>query len=70
MPSAEFSYDAVIVGAGVAGSFIAHALTQAGMKCVLLEAGRYFTKESYPDNELDANSLLYWGGGIELNPPD
>jgi choline dehydrogenase-like flavoprotein len=66
MPSAENSYDALIVGAGVSGSFIADALTKAGMKCVLLEAGRYFTRESYPDNELDANALLYWGGGIEL----
>ncbi len=59
-------YDAVIVGAGVSGSFIANALTQAGMKCVLLEAGRSFASNAYPDNELDANGLLYWGGGIEL----
>lgn len=67
MSPAKFSYDAVIVGAGVSGSFIANALSQAGMKCVLLEAGRYFTRETYPDNELDSNALLYWGGGIELN---
>lgn len=60
-------YDAVIVGAGVSGSFIANALTQAGMKCVLLEAGRSFARSEYPDNELDANAQLYWGGGIELN---
>ena len=60
-------YDAVIVGAGVSGSFIANALSQAGMKCVLLEAGRSFASHQYPDNELDANALLYWGGGIELN---
>lgn len=61
------AYDAVIVGAGVSGSFIANALTQAGMKCVLLEAGRSFASHEYPANELDANALLYWGGGIELN---
>jgi choline dehydrogenase-like flavoprotein len=67
MPSSDTFYDAVIVGAGVSGSFIAHALTAGGMKCVLLEAGRYFTPETYPQNEVDANSLLYWGGGIELN---
>ena len=65
MPS-NAMYDTVIVGAGVSGSFIANALTQAGMKCVLLEAGHSFTSNEYPDNELGANSLLYWGGGIEL----
>jgi choline dehydrogenase-like flavoprotein len=59
-------YDAVIVGAGISGSFIAQALTQAGLKCVMLEAGRSFTRETYPRTEVDANSLLYWGGGIEL----
>jgi len=66
MPQDRF-YDAVIVGAGVSGSFIANALTQAGMKCVLLEAGRSFASDEYPDNDLDAGALLYWGGGIELN---
>jgi choline dehydrogenase-like flavoprotein len=66
MPS-NGRYDAVIVGAGVSGSFIAGALTRAGMKCVLLEAGKQFTRETYPRHEVDANSQLYWGGGIELN---
>jgi len=60
-------YDAIIVGAGVSGSFIAHELTQSGMKCIALEAGRHFSRGTYPRNELDANGKLYWGGGIELN---
>jgi choline dehydrogenase-like flavoprotein len=59
-------YDAVIVGAGISGSFIANALTGAGLKCVMLEAGRSFTRDTYPRTEVDANSLLYWGGGVEL----
>ena len=59
-------YDAIIVGAGISGSFIANALTEAGLKCVMLEAGRDFTRTTYPRTEVDANSLLYWGGGIEL----
>ncbi len=67
MTASQDTYDAVVVGAGVSGSFIVDALTRAGMKCVLLEAGQSFTKETYPRNELDANSQLYWGGGIELN---
>jgi choline dehydrogenase-like flavoprotein len=59
-------YDAVIVGAGIGGSFIGHALAQAGLQCVMLEAGRDFSRDTYPRTEVDANSLLYWGGGIEL----
>ncbi|MDX2168505.1 MAG: GMC family oxidoreductase [Deltaproteobacteria bacterium] len=59
-------YDAVIVGAGVSGAFIGNALTQAGLKCVILEAGRDFSAATYPRTEVDANSQLYWGGGIEL----
>ncbi len=65
--AAVSDYDIVIVGAGVSGSFIAGALTRAGLRCVLLEAGQSFASSDYPDNELDANALLYWGGGIELN---
>lgn len=59
-------YDAVIVGAGVSGAFIGNTLTQAGLKCVVLEAGRDFSAATYPRTEVDANSQLYWGGGIEL----
>lgn len=59
-------YDFVIVGAGVAGSFIAERLVTAGLTCVMLEAGRDFSAATYPRTEVDANSQLYWGGGIEL----
>ena len=67
MLSPDNHYDAVIVGAGVSGSFIAGELTRAGMRCVCLEAGRSFTRDTYPRKEIDGNALLYWGGGIELN---
>jgi choline dehydrogenase-like flavoprotein len=63
----QSTYDALIVGAGISGSFVASSLSQAGMKCLALEAGKSFTRDTYPRNELDANSQLYWGGGIELN---
>lgn len=59
-------YDALIVGAGVSGSFIANTLVQAGLKCLMLEAGYDFDRTTYPRTEVDANSLLYWGGGVEL----
>lgn len=60
-------YDVIIVGAGVSGSFIAQELAQSGRRVLVLEAGRAFTRTTYPKKEIDANSLLYWGGGIELN---
>lgn len=60
------TYDFVIVGAGVSGSFIAERLVAAGLRCVMLEAGRDFSAATYPRTEVDANSQLYWGGGIEL----
>ncbi|MCK6553168.1 GMC family oxidoreductase [Candidatus Binatia bacterium] len=61
------TYDAIIVGAGTSGSCVASALSAAGLRCLILEAGKRFARDTYPRAELDANSQLYWGGGIELN---
>jgi choline dehydrogenase-like flavoprotein len=59
-------YDVVFVGAGISGPFIAHELCKAGLNCLMLEAGKYFTRQSYPGNDLDGTSQLYWSGGMEL----
>lgn len=67
MTAADLTYDVIIVGAGVSGSFVAEKLAQAGMRCLMLEAGKHFDRHTYPRTEVDANSQLYWGGGIELN---
>ncbi|MES2962311.1 MAG: GMC family oxidoreductase [Bdellovibrionota bacterium] len=60
-------HDTIIIGAGVSGSWIADQLTQKGMRVLMVEAGRHFDRKTYPRREVDANSLLYWSGGIELN---
>lgn len=60
-------YDAVVIGAGISGSNIAARLQAAGMNCLLLEAGHWFNRHSYPRLERDGNSRLFWGGGMELN---
>jgi choline dehydrogenase-like flavoprotein len=64
--SSQF-YDMIIIGAGVSGSFMAKEYAEAGLNCLLLEAGKHFEKSTYPRKEIDANSQLYWSGGIELN---
>lgn len=59
-------YDAIVIGAGVSGSFLAHSLTARGLRCLMLEAGESFEKHTYPRSEIDANSRLYWSGGVEF----
>jgi choline dehydrogenase-like flavoprotein len=61
------SYDVIVIGAGVSGSFIARDLSRGGCSTLVLEAGSSFTRHTYPRQEIDANSRLYWGGGVELN---
>src|SRR3954452_18048003 len=39
---AKSEYDVVIVGSGAGGGQAAYTLTLAGMKCVMLEAGRSY----------------------------
>lgn len=60
------TYDVIVVGAGVSGGFLADALTEAGLRVAVLEAGRAYASNGYPKGELQANAELYWGGGIEL----
>ena len=59
-------FDFIIVGAGISGPFIADELCRAGAECLLVEAGRRYTRKTYPTNGLDGNSQLYWSGGLEL----
>lgn len=60
-------WDAIIIGTGVSGPRLALRLQEAGLKVLILEAGEHFNRHTYPRKEIDANSKLYWGGGIELN---
>lgn len=59
--------DFIIIGAGISGILMAKHLSSAGASISLLEAGSHFNRHTYPRKEIDANSQLYWGGGIELN---
>lgn len=60
-------YDFIIVGSGASGGALAYFLTRAGAKVLVLEAGKRYTPETFPSNELDANAELMWGGGTDMN---
>lgn len=64
--AAAVRYDAVVVGAGTSGGTVARELSEGGMRVLVLEAGPHLGRDTYPRNELDSNSTLYWGGGVEL----
>jgi choline dehydrogenase-like flavoprotein len=61
------TYDFVIVGSGVSGGRAAWELTQGGARCLLLEAGREFNRKTFPREEIDSSTQLFWGGGLELS---
>ena len=60
-------FDIIIIGAGVSGPFLAQQFCDEGLNVLMLEAGENLDKNTYPTKEIDGNSRLYWGGGIELN---
>ena len=61
------TFDFAIIGSGVSGGYWAHELVSKGHDVLLIEAGEHLDKNTYPRSEIDANSKLYWSGGIEFN---
>ncbi|MCP5163104.1 MAG: GMC family oxidoreductase [Hahellaceae bacterium] len=60
-------YDYVIIGSGPSGSVLAHYLTQAGARCLMLEAGKEYAADTFPRNEMHANTQLMWNGGMDAS---
>ncbi len=57
----------IIIGSGPSGGVLAHNLHKAGADVLLLEAGKFFRKDTFPPNEADTSAQLYWGGGVEYD---
>ena len=55
--------DVVIVGSGAGGGLIAGRLATAGMKVVVLEAGRYTNEADFNQLEIPAYQERFWRGG-------
>ncbi len=58
--------DVLVVGSGAGGAVAAATLAEAGLDVVVLEAGRSFNRESYPEDPLDAIATLYRDGGLTI----
>jgi choline dehydrogenase-like flavoprotein len=63
----DSAYDYIIIGSGSSGGVAAFLLQQAGAKCLLLEAGKHYTKADFPMCEADYTPRLFWGGGSDFN---
>jgi choline dehydrogenase-like flavoprotein len=58
--------DVVVVGSGAGGAVAAATLAEAGLDVIVLEAGKSFDRESYPEEPLQAIAALYRDGGLTI----
>lgn len=62
----EEECDVAIVGSGAGGAVAATVLAEAGFEVVVLEAGPYLDRHSYPHEPIAALTALYRDGGMTL----
>ena len=60
-------YDFIVIGSGAGGGSLSYYLTKGGAKVLLLEAGKFYRKDTFPRTEAEGSAQLYWGGGIEFD---
>jgi choline dehydrogenase-like flavoprotein len=60
-------YDFIVVGSGSGGGSLSYYLNKSGAKVLLIEAGKFYRKDTFPKTEAETSAHLYWGGGIEFD---
>jgi choline dehydrogenase-like flavoprotein len=65
-PAGGEECDVAIVGSGAGGAVTAATLAEAGLEVVVLEAGSYMDRRTYPDEPLAALAALYRDGGLTI----
>jgi choline dehydrogenase-like flavoprotein len=58
--------DVAIVGSGAGGAVAAAVLAESGLDVLVIEAGPYLDRHSYPTEPLEALAALYRDGGLTL----
>jgi choline dehydrogenase-like flavoprotein len=58
--------DVAIVGSGAGGAVAAAILAEAGLDVLVLEAGQYMDRHSYPEDPLEALAALYRDNGLTI----
>lgn len=59
-PIAQDEAVVVIIGSGAGGGTMAHELATNGVRCVVLEAGPFLTREDYVNDEWEAFTQMAW----------
>ena len=65
-PAGGEECDVAIVGSGAGGAVTAAILAEAGLEVVVLEAGPYLDRRTYPEEPLAALAALYRDGGLTI----
>jgi len=58
--------DVVIIGSGAGGAVAAATLAEAGLDVIVLEAGQSYTRDSYPNDKIEAIASLYRDAGLTI----
>jgi len=65
-PSGGEECEVAVVGSGAGGAVTAAILAEAGLDVLVLEAGAYFDRRTYPDTPLEALAALYRDNGLTM----